>query len=75
MSLAKTTFKLNPDAEFIPLDKLLKLLSLVCSGGEAHIMIETKQVEVNGNIEIQKRKKMRAGDTATFNGTEIVVEA
>jgi ribosome-associated protein len=75
MSQTKTTFKLNPDSDFIPLDKLLKLLSLVGSGGEAHIMIETKQVEVNGNIEIQKRKKMRAGDTATFNGTEIVIEA
>ena len=73
--MAKITFTLSPGSDFIPLNKLLKILNLVGSGGEAHIMIETKQVQVNGAIELQKRKKMRAGDTATFNGTEIVVEA
>ena len=68
-------FTLKPDTEFITLDKLLKLMNLVASGGEAHAVIIEGMVTVNGKTELQKRKKMRAGDVAEFNGQRIEVKA
>ena len=66
-------FALNEDSEFIALDKLLKLMRLVGSGGEAHAVIQEGMVKVNGEVETQKRKKIRAGDLAEFNGETIKV--
>ncbi|HUH75471.1 MAG TPA: RNA-binding S4 domain-containing protein [Chitinophagales bacterium] len=73
--MTKHTFTLNNDSEFIALDKLLKFMQLVNSGGEAHAIIEDGLVKVNGEVEYQKRKKMRAGDHAEFDGQQIIVEA
>ncbi|MEM9052140.1 MAG: RNA-binding S4 domain-containing protein [Bacteroidota bacterium] len=72
--MADHTFSLGEDQEFIPLDKLLKIVRLVGSGGEAHLVIQEGMVEVNGEVELQKRKKMRKGDIAMFNGETITVE-
>jgi len=69
------TIKLTDGNEFIPLDKLLKLARVVGSGGEAHAAIQEGMVTVNGAVELQKRKKIRAGDVAEFNGESIKVEA
>lgn len=71
--MTKHTFTLTHDNEFITLDKLLKLMRLVGSGGEAHVVIQEGLVKVNDHVEFQKRKKMRAGDTAEFNGQRIEV--
>lgn len=70
-----TTFKLSTGNEFIPLDKLLKLIGAVGSGGEAHAIISDGLVQVNNEVEMQKRKKLRAGDSVQFNGETIQVEA
>lgn len=75
MKMAQYVFNLTEGKEYITLDKLLKLMRLVGSGGEAHMVIEEGMVEVNGSVETQKRKKMRAGDRAEFNGQIIEVEA
>jgi ribosome-associated protein len=69
------TFQLKENTEFIPLDKLLKLMRLVGSGGEAHKVIEAGMVKVNGNTATEKRKKMRVGDKAEFNGQQIEVQS
>lgn len=68
------TFELSEGTEFITLDKLLKLMRVVGSGGEAHMVIQEGMVKVNGEVEMQKRKKMRAGDKAEFNDQLIVVQ-
>jgi ribosome-associated protein len=65
-------FQLN-DFEYIELNKLLKLMKLVGSGGEANMMITNEEVKVNGVIETQKRKKLRKGDKIEFNESQIVV--
>jgi ribosome-associated protein len=52
--------------EFIELNKLLKLLKLTGSGGEANTFITNGEVIVNGAVELQKRKKLRPGDTVLF---------
>lgn len=73
--MAKLTFTLTAGNEFIALDKLLKTMRLVGSGGEAHLVIQQGMVQVNGTVELQKRKKMRVGDIAEFNGQQITIEA
>jgi len=72
--MSTQSFPLGEKHEFITLDKLLKITRLVSSGGEAHMVIQEGMVEVNGVIEMQKRKKLRQGDTASFNGISIRIE-
>jgi ribosome-associated protein len=59
--------------EFILLNKLLKLLNLVQSGGEANQRIEEGEVKVNAAVEKQKRKKLRVGDKVTFLEKTVVI--
>ncbi len=59
-------FKL--ETEYIKLDSLLKALNLSSSGGEAKLYIQDGQVQVNGQVEIQRGKKLYKGDVVTFNG-------
>lgn len=59
--------------EFIELNKLLKLLGLVRTGGEANLFIERREVSVNGQIETRKRNKIRAGDLILFQGKTISI--
>ncbi len=52
--------------EPIELYKILKFESMVGSGGEAKAVVAAGQVLLNGKVEIQKRKKIMAGDTIEF---------
>ncbi len=65
-------FKLQ-DHDHIPLNNLLKVLNLVESGGEANIRISEGELIVNGQIETQKRKKLRPGDVVEFQKQQIVI--
>ncbi len=66
------TFTLE-NQEYIELNKLLKLLQLTESGGEANEAIVKARVKVNGVIEIQKRKKLRTGDKVQFAGKTVII--
>ncbi|MBU1011903.1 MAG: RNA-binding S4 domain-containing protein [Bacteroidetes bacterium] len=59
--------------EFIELNKLLKFLGWVETGGEAKIRIEAGEVMVNEAVEFRKRCKLRVGDKVFFNGNEVVI--
>jgi ribosome-associated protein len=63
-------FKLE-DQEYIELMKLLKLMGLVDTGGEAKIRIDNGEVVVNGNKELRRRHKVRSGFVVEFNGQTI----
>ncbi len=54
--------------EFIKLDNLIKIGGGVDTGGQAKRAIQSGQVKVNGEICLQRGKKMREGDMAEFNG-------
>ncbi len=54
--------KVKIDTEFIKLDQFLKMVNIAGSGGQAKIMILSEDVKVNGNIEIQRGKKLRSND-------------
>ena len=59
--------------EFITLNNLLKVTRLVGTGGEANIRIDNGEVQVNGLIETQKRKKLRPGDVVQFEKATITI--
>ena len=60
--------------EPIELCKILKLESMVSSGGEAKAVIAEGQVLVNGNIEIRKGKKIVSGDIIEFAKEKIRIQ-
>ena len=59
--------------EFIKLDSLLKLAGLVETGGEAKLLIQDGQVQVNGEVCTMRGKKLRAGDTVTLDGRTVAI--
>lgn len=61
------------DHDHIPLNNLLKVLNLVETGGEANSRITNRELKVNGQIETQKRKKLRPGDVVEFQKTTITI--
>jgi ribosome-associated protein len=62
------------DKEFIELNKLLKILSLVESGGQANAIISEGYVLYNGEVDTRKRLKLRKGDQVEFNDTLIIIK-
>lgn len=56
--------------EFIKLQDLMKLASLVGTGGEAKVLILDGQVSVNGETCLQRGKKIRPGDVISFRGRD-----
>ncbi|TBO30048.1 RNA-binding S4 domain-containing protein [Aquabacterium lacunae] len=71
--LQQITFDLR--GEFITLDKLLKACSLASSGGEAKFMVSEGMVQVDGQDELRKTAKIRAGQVVSVRGARIRVEA
>ena len=61
--------------EFIRMDALLKLAGLVMTGGEAKAVIQGGDVLFNGEECLMRGKKIRNGDTVTFDGVVVTVEA
>ncbi len=60
--------------DYIKLGQALKAAGLVESGLEAKIVINNGEVKVNGNTELQRGKKLVAGDVVDFEGNTIKIE-
>lgn len=58
---------------YIELHKLIKLLDLVDTGGQAKLLIENAQVLRNGEIETRKRAKITKGERITIGDVTIDV--
>ena len=58
----KTQFPLRKDQEYIHLIQLLKATNMVDNGALAQELVVEGEVKVNGEVEYQKRKKIRKGD-------------
>lgn len=54
--------------EYIKLGQALKLAGLVGSGVDAKFVIQDGQVEVNGQTDTRRGRKLTAGDVVTFRG-------
>jgi len=59
--------------EFIKLGQLLKLAGLVGSGVDAKYVIQDGQVKVNGQVEVQRGKKIVSGDVVEYAGASVKV--
>lgn len=60
--------------EYIKLGQALKAAGLVETGVDAKFFIVDGQVKVNGEVEIQRGKKLHGGDVVEFNGETIKIE-
>jgi ribosome-associated protein len=66
------TIKLK--GEYIKLGQALKAAGTVGSGVDAKYIIEDGLVSVNGQVEMQRGKKLRVGDVVTYDGNTINIE-
>ena len=77
----KTVVKARPaepvsiTTEYIKLDSFLKFAAAVQTGGEAKLLIADGQVRVNGEVCLQRGKKLRPGDRVAFAGKVYAVTA
>lgn len=65
-------FELN--GEFVELNQLLKLAGVVDSGGAGKHLVAEGVVSVDGQQELRKTAKIRAGQVVTLGDVEIRVE-
>lgn len=68
------TVYIREDEEFIKLGQALKKAGVVDSGVEAKIVITEGEVRLNGEVEIQRGKKLHDGDIVEFNGETIEIK-
>lgn len=61
--------------DYIKLGQALKAAGLVESGVEAKLVIQDGQVKVNGQVEVQRGKKLISGDKVEFDGEVIMIES
>lgn len=61
-------------AAYIKLDQFLKWQGIAQTGGEAKIIIKQGMVEVNGEAEDRRGRKLVTGDRVTVAGTTHRVE-
>lgn len=72
MSEKTTTVRLRDD--YIKLGQALKAAGLVQSGVDAKYAIQGGEVKVNGQTEVQRGKKLVAGDIVEYKGDKIRIE-
>ncbi len=67
------TIEFELRGEFITLDRLLKATGLAESGGRARVIITEGWVQVNGQDELRKTAKIRAGQVVSLQGVRVRV--
>ena len=60
-------------SEFIELNQLLKLAGLCASGGAGKVLVANGEVRVDGEIELRKTCKIRAGQIVSYGNSRITV--
>jgi ribosome-associated protein len=60
--------------DYIKLGQALKAAGLVDTGAEAKIAVQDGLVRVNGRIEVQRGKKLVAGDMVEYRGKNVKIE-
>ena len=72
MSGKTETVRLKDD--YIKLGQALKAAGLVQSGVDAKYAVQGGEVKVNGQTEVQRGKKLVAGDIVEYKGDKIRIE-
>ncbi|MGJ4802869.1 RNA-binding S4 domain-containing protein [Luteimonas sp. SDU82] len=63
------------DGEYVELNQLLKLCGVVDSGGAGKALVASGAVRVDGEVELRKTCKIRAGQVVEADGVRIRVTA
>ena len=63
--------EISINTEYIKLDQLLKFAGVAENGADAKFIIMDEVVEVNGEIETRRGRKIRKGDVVTV-GDQII---
>jgi len=71
--MQKLEFQLN--GEYVELNQLLKMVGLCDSGGAGKAMVAEGVVSVDGQVELRKTAKIRAGALVSLDGVTISVIA
>jgi ribosome-associated protein len=69
------TIDFDLDREFVELNQLLKLTGLCDSGGMGKAIVASGAVTVDGEVELRKTCKIRAGQVVRLDDVEIRVRA
>lgn len=64
---------MKKEQAYITLGQFLKLKDYVSSGGEAKHLIKTFSIQVNGENDNRRGKKLYNDDVVIINGTEYVI--
>ena len=71
--MQKLEFELN--GEYVELNQLLKMVGLCDSGGAGKALVAEGVVSVDGQVELRKTAKIRAGTLVSLDGVTISVIA
>lgn len=71
--MQETEFQLN--GEYVELNQLLKMSGLCDSGGQGKALVAEGVVSVDGQVELRKTAKIRAGSVVTLGDVSISVLA
>ncbi len=71
--MQETEFQLN--SEYVELNQLLKMTGLCDSGGQGKALVAEGVVSVDGQVELRKTAKIRAGSVVTLGDVSIIVVA
>jgi ribosome-associated protein len=72
---AMQTIDFELDREFVELNQLLKLAGLCDSGGAGKQLVASGVVRVDGEVELRKTAKLRAGQVVALDDVEIRIMA
>lgn len=64
---------IREEDEFIKLGQALKKAGLVGSGVDAKMVIQDGLVCVNGEVELQRGKKLHGGEIVSYNGETVKI--
>ena len=56
------------EREVLRLDQFLKLRGIADTGGQAKLLIQSGEVQVNGEVETRRRHKLVVGDVVQVDG-------
>lgn len=60
--------------DFIKLGQALKAAGMVSSGIDAKMVIQEGLVQVNGEVDLRRGRKLYEGDVVTFEGEQVRIE-
>ena len=66
--------KIEIKEDFIKLDSLLKFANIASTGGHAKFLILEGEVKVNGEVCLQRGKKIKKGDKVEIENKVLVIE-